>query len=172
MEGGGPMNDDRPNYRGSTNPWGTMAAPMEQWVTALKTWTDMWSAFLPPGLLSVPQQIWNPGAAGQPYGVPASSVSVRVSSLRPTEVIASLTPGSESLPLVAEVPNLTGISISSDGVNVRVEVQVAPKQAAGTYHGSITTAGREVGTISVTITEPSAASKTGPKPRKRKAKAS
>ena len=166
------MNDDIPNYRGSTNPWGQMAAPMEQWVSALKTWTDMWSAFLPTGLMSVPQQIWNPGAAGQSYGRPASSVSVRVSSQRPTEVIASLTPGSESLPLVAEVPNLTGISISSDGVMVRVEVQVAPKQAAGTYQGSITAAGREVGTINVTIMGPPAASKTAPRTARRKTKKS
>ena len=165
------MNNDGLNYGRATNPWGSMAAPMEQWVTALKTWTDMWSAFLPASWPNIPQQIWNPGGVSQ-HGVgTASSVSVRVSSQRPTEVMASLTPGCEYLPLVAEVENLTGISISRQGAMVCVELQVAPTQAAGTYQGCITAVGREVVLISVTITEPPAAQETGPKIRRSRAKA-
>ncbi|MFZ0302500.1 MAG: hypothetical protein WAL75_07440 [Terracidiphilus sp.] len=166
------MNHDGLNYGRATNPWDTMAAPLEQWVTAVKAWTDMWSAFLPAGLLSSPQQAWNPGGVGLPgVGPASSSVAVRVSSQRPTEVVATLAPGSEYLPLVAELANLPGISISRQGTVVRVELQVAPTQAAGTYQGSITAAGREVGTISVTILEPPAAAVTGPRTRKRKSKA-
>jgi hypothetical protein len=167
------MNKDGLNYGRAMNPWDTMAAPLEQWVTAVKSWTDMWSAFLPAGLLSSSQQAWNPGGVSQHgVGPASSSVAVRVSSLRPTEVAATLTPGSEYLPLVAEVANLPGISISRQGTMVRVELEVAPTQAAGIYQGSITAAGREVGTISVTILEPPAAAATGPRTRKRRVKAS
>ncbi len=166
------MNNNGLNYGRATNPWDTLAAPLEQWVTAVKTWTDMWSAFLPASWLSSPQQAWNPGGVSQHgVGPAASSVAVRVSSERPTEVMATLAPGSEYLPLVAEVANLPGISISRQGSIVRVELQVAPTQAAGTYQGSITAAGREVGTISVTILEPPAAAVTGLRTRKRKPKA-
>jgi len=167
---GGAMNDNRTNYGGWTNP---MAAPMEQWGAVLRTLTDMWSAFLPAGWPCVPQQIWNPGGVGQAAGQAGSAqpVSVRVSSQRLTEVTATLTPGSEYLPLVAEVPNLTGVSISREGAKVCVELQVAPTQAAGTYYGSIIAAGREVGTLSVSILEPPAASATEPKARRRRAKA-
>jgi hypothetical protein len=164
------MNNDGLNCG---NPWGSMASPLEQWVTAVKTWTEFWSAFLPAGLLNSPQQAWNPGGVSQNgVGSPSSSVAVRVSSQRPTEVSATLTPGSEYLPLVAEVGNLPGISISRQGTAVRVEVEVAPAQAAGTYQGSIKAAGREVGTISVKILEPPAAAKTGPRTSKRAPKAS
>ena len=165
------MSNDGLNYGRATNSWGTMAAPLEQWVNAVKTWTDMWSAFLPANWLNAPQQAWNPGGVSQHgVGTASSSVAVRVTSKRPTEVVATLTPGSEYLPLSAEVANLPGITISRQGTVVRVELEVAPTQAAGTYEGSITAAGREVGAISVTILEPPAAVAASARTRKRKAK--
>jgi hypothetical protein len=165
------MNGNRPNNGGWQGAWGPMPAAMEQWVTAVKAWTDMLSAFVPGGWPGAGpggwQQPWNmggmaapwstPGAAqpGTPYpGAAAPPVSVRVSSQRPAEVTASLLPGAEAMPLAAQVPNLKGISISCDGGKVCVHLQVAADQPAGVYPGKIKAHGRDVGDLTVTISEP------------------
>ena len=158
--GSGNMNGDKPNYGGWPGPWGPMAFPMEQWVSAVRAWTDMLSAFVPGGWPgAVPgawQQPWNMGGMNPPYsaGTTAPALSVRVSSHRPAEVAASLAPGAETMPLVADVPHLRGLSVSREDGKLCVCLQVASDQPAGVYQGAFRSQGNEVGSLIVTITEP------------------
>ena len=162
------MNGNKPNYGGWQGSWGPMTAAMEQWFSAVKAWSDMISAFIPGGMPGAGPggwpQPWNMGGMGAPYSTPggqqqanpfpsSTAISVRVSSMRPTEVAASLMPGAEVMPLVADVPELSGLVISNAGGNVCVHLQVAAEQKAGVYPGKIKAHGRDVGHLTVTISD-------------------
>jgi hypothetical protein len=152
-DGKGKMSD-KPNYGGWSNPWGPMSGPMEQWFTAVRAWTEMWSSFAPGGRGSAWQQPWNTGSAGY-SGWAAPPLSVRIVSQRQAEVTANLTPGAEYGSLATDVPGLSGVSIFREGGKVCVSLQVETHQAAGHFSGRIKADGRDVGSLAVTIVDPS-----------------
>jgi hypothetical protein len=152
---GGHMNN-RPNYSGWQNPWGSAAGPMEQWVAAARAWTEMWMAFAPGmrgGQWPNPSHEYAGGTHSPGGQVPP--ISVCVMSQRPTEVEAYFTPGAGHLgrPLVADVHDLKGLSIEPQGGKVLLTLEVAADQKEGDYHGCIRAGneGRDVGHIAVRI---------------------
>lgn len=136
----GPMSDDRGNYGGGFNSWNNpMAAMAEQWMMAMRTWSQMWSAYAPPGWQ---QAGMNPFVYAQ--GAPAA-VTVKLSSARPAEVAVSLQPGVDPSWLICEPLKpagaggspIEGVSIAREGTAIQVGVKIAAKQAPGRYHGYI-----------------------------------
>jgi hypothetical protein len=160
----GYMSDNSANYGNRPNPWGPMAPFTEQWMAAMRAWTEAWSAFVPGGL----QQMWNPAGAGYSNAAPAPTVSVQVSSPRPTEVTANLRPGADCVSLEADPLQGEGASaatikhvlISHEPGRVRVSVNVGADQPAGCYRGAIRRkADRSiVGDLTVVISDPVRAS--------------
>lgn len=152
----GPMSDDRGNYGGGFNSWNNpMAAMAEQWMMAMLTWSQMWSAYAPPGWQ---QSGMNPFAYAP--GAPVA-VTVKLSSTRPAEVAVNLQPGVDPSWLFCEplkpaassgVP-IEGISIEREGMAVQVSVKIAAKQAPGQYRGYIRRKADQgiVGELSVTV---------------------
>ena len=148
-----------PNHQGGwPNPWGSAGGPIEQWAAAARAWAEMWMAFVP-AMRSGPwpnpwQQPFPGGAAGfSGSGVPPP-VSVRVASRRQTEVEASLTASAQYGSLVADIPGLSGLSITREPSRVIVTLEVGDEQPSGHFHGCIRAGGREVGHLAVTIREP------------------
>jgi len=164
--GRGDMRDENPNFSSWTNPWGSMAAPMQMWVSGMRAWAEMWAPFLPGG---ASQQMWNMGGwPGFPTGasqVPA--LSIQVVSHRAAGVTASvhLLPGFECAPLMVgplagegSEPPLNRVSIDTAPGALRIHVPVPADQPVGTYHGSLTTAdGRVAGRLTVVISDVSSA---------------
>jgi len=154
----GHMNENRANYNWQ-NPWGPMSQLTEQWMMAMRTWTEAWSAFVPGGW---PQQPWNPAGPCNPN---APVVSVQVSSPRPTEVTANLRPGAELMDLVVDALHgegpqapsfeLSTVSITRELARMRVNVRVGANVPAGSYRGAIRNRadGCIVGDLTVVITE-------------------
>ncbi|MEP7354453.1 MAG: hypothetical protein ABI824_14600 [Acidobacteriota bacterium] len=150
-----------------SNPWASPQMLTEQWMTAMKTWTDLWSAFIPGGA-----QAWNPAAMGMGYpmgfptsGGPAPTVSVQVSSQRPIKVTANVIPGSDLCELRVDAlqsegpvaPAIAGASVTRVPGSVNVSVAVSAEQPVGRYSGSIRKAGDGcvVGRLTVEIMAPS-----------------
>lgn len=139
----GNVNDYKTNYNWQ-NPWGPMSMLAEQWLIAMRTWSEAWTSFAPG---SGPQQSWNPTGAGSSGTGPVPSVSVQVSSQRPVEVIVNLMPGFEYVDLVADSLHSEGgiappidqghVSISREPWRVTVRVNLPPSQQAGRYRGLI-----------------------------------
>lgn len=136
----GAMSDDKGNFPGGGfNPMNPMAMFTEQWMTAMRAWSQAWSAFAPGGW---PMQGINPFA---PAGSVAPRVSVKVSSANPVEVTANLLPGTDNAGLISEplraegftAPPIDAPEIVRETGIVRVSVQVGPKQPKGRYLGSI-----------------------------------
>jgi hypothetical protein len=135
----GPMNDDRGNFGSGYNPWNPMEMFTEQWMTAMRMWSQAWSSFVP-GMWQQPGM--NPFAAG---GASVSNVSVSVSSTTPVEVAMNLYPGLDlagliSEPLRAEDSRAAPIDpalIAREPGAVRVKIAIAPGQPAGRYRGLI-----------------------------------
>jgi hypothetical protein len=136
----GTMSDDKGNFQGGGfNPMNPMAMFTEQWMTAMRAWSQAWSAFTPGGW---PMQGMNPFAA---TGGVAPRVSVKVSSASPVEVSANLFPGTDSAGLVSEplradgfvAPPIDAPGIVREAGIVRVSVHVGSKQPKGRYIGSI-----------------------------------
>jgi hypothetical protein len=148
------MNDNR-KTSDAQNPWAAMSQLTEQWLTAMRAWTDAWSTFVPGNW---PTQPWN--SAGRP-----AAISVQVLSTRPAEVTASLGPGAELMDLVADslqcegvdAPPIdsAGISIKREPGRVRVNIKVSPDQPAGRYTGPIRNRadGNVAGELAVVITD-------------------
>jgi hypothetical protein len=158
----GPMNDNRTNYTNWQNPWGPMSQLTDQWLMAMRMWTEAWSAFIPN---SSPQQPWNPAGRSNPNGGSTPRVSVQVSSRRPAEVTANLMPGADLIQLVADALQHEGIdacsidqrqvSISGEPGRVRISVRIDPVQPAGRYFGTVRNRadGNVAGDLTIVITE-------------------
>jgi hypothetical protein len=138
----GPMSDERGNFGGGFNSWNSpMAAMAEQWMTAMRTWSQMWSAYVPPAWQ---QPGMNPFAYAQGPAAPVA-VTVKLSSDRPAEVAVSLQPGIDPSWLLCEPLKpagssgtpIEGISIARQGMSIQVGVKIGAKQAPGRYHGYV-----------------------------------
>lgn len=136
---GGPMSDDRGSYGGGFNSPNPMAAMAEQWMAAMRMWSQMWSAYVPPGWQ---QASMNPFAYAPS---PSAAVTVKLSSERPAEVSVNLYPGADPMGLICDAlrPESTngapidGVTIARNGAAIQVSVKVAAKQAAGRYRGYV-----------------------------------
>lgn len=138
----GTMSDDRGSFSGGVNPANPMAMFTEQWMAAMRAWTQAWTSFAPGAWQ---QNMMNPFAAP----TAANAVSVRIVSARPVEVIANLSPHSSfgldlheliAEPLRAEGSKAAPIdppAIVREPGRVRVSIKVADKQPAGHYRGVI-----------------------------------
>ena len=156
------MNDNRSNFGNQWNPWGPMSALTEQWLMAMRPWTDAWSAFIPGGW---PPQAWNSGGGtGYSNAGPMPAVSVQVWSKRPAEVTAQLCAGPDLIALTADAlrgegfaaPLIEQVSITREPGRVRVRVEIGAGQPAGCYRGAIRKKadGSIAGELTVVITEP------------------
>jgi len=157
----GQMNYNRTNYNSWQNPWGPMGMLTEQWLMAMRTWTDVMSAFVSG---CPPQQAWNPAGTCRPNEATVPTVSVEVTSQRPTEVTANLSPCADVIELAADslqaagfdAPPIKHVSIVREPGRVRVRVRVAADQPAGCYRGAIRNKADTciVGELTVRINEP------------------
>jgi hypothetical protein len=163
-DGRGHMSDGTKFGGRPTGPWGPFGAPLEMWMGAVRAWTEAWSAFMP----GMTQNAFNPAAMmGFPPCPPAAAptVSIYVSSERPTEVTASMSPCTdlnalETSDLTSDTASqqMKGISISGGlGNTVRINVPVTADQPPGTYRGRISCRGLNVGSVTVVITGPAKA---------------
>jgi hypothetical protein len=154
-------NYNRSNYNSWQNPWGPMGMITEQWLMAMRTWTDVVSSFVSG---CPPQQAWNPAGTCHPNEAPVPTVSVEVSSQRPTEVTANLTPCADVIELTADslhgagidAPPIKHVSIAREPGRVRVRVKIAADQPVGFYRGAIRNKADNcpVGELTVRIAEP------------------
>jgi hypothetical protein len=138
----GTMSDDRGSFSGGYNPSNPMAMFTEQWMAAMRAWTQAWSSFVPGAWQ---QNMMNPFAAA----AAAQAVSVKIASARPVEVIVNISPHLSSVPdlheLVAETLRTEGPKTATiappeivrEPGKVRVSIKVADKQPAGHYRGVI-----------------------------------
>jgi hypothetical protein len=139
------MSDDKTNFPGGYNapgynPWGSMSMFTDQWMAAMRAWSQAWSAFVPPG--GWPMAGMNPfaPAAGQ-----TPSVTVKIQSASPVEVTANLHPGTDSATLVSEplradgftAPPINAPEIAREPGAVRVTVKVGARQPKGRYRSVI-----------------------------------
>lgn len=135
----GPMNDDRGNLGGGYNPWNPMSMFTEQWMMAMRMWSQAWSSFMPPGWQ---QSGMNPFAFAQ---AAAPGVSIKVSSSSPVETALKLYPGLDLAGLVAEPlradeaasPAIEAPSIARDPGSIAVSLNIDAKQPKGRYRGNI-----------------------------------
>jgi len=146
----GNMSDERPGGFNSAPPSSYSANPFnsanplsaltEQWMMAMRVWSQALTSFAPGGW---PPVGLNPFAPQQNPTQP--KVSVKISSSRPVEVTTNLYPGLDLLgltsePLRAEASKAAPIDaaeISRESGVVQVSIKVADKQPAGRYHGYI-----------------------------------
>jgi len=138
----GTMSDDRSSSSGAYNPSNPMAMFTEQWMTAMRAWTQAWSSFVPGAWQ---QNMMNPFVAA----APANSVSVKIASARPVEVLVNVSPNSSfgldlhelvAEPLRAEGSKAGAINppeIAREPGRMRVSIKVADMQPAGLYRGVI-----------------------------------
>ena len=135
----GPMNDDKGNFGGGYNPWNPMSMFTEQWMTAMRMWSQAWSSFMPPGWA---QAGMNPFAFAQSA---ASGVSIKVSSNSPIEAALKLYPGLDLAGLVAEPlradegasPAIEAPSITREPGTIGVSLKIGANQPRGCYRGNI-----------------------------------
>jgi len=135
----GTMSDERGNPGGGFNPWNPMAFSTEQWMTAMRMWTQMWSAFIPGAF---PQGGFSPFSFG---GMQTPAVTVKVASSSPVEVAVNLYAASSSAELMSEPLRADGftaqpieaaIVVREPGA-IRVSLNVVAGQPAGRYRGLI-----------------------------------
>jgi hypothetical protein len=136
----GPMSDSSGNFGGGFNSWNNpMAAMAAQWMSAMQTWSQMWSSYMPPGWQQAGMNpSWNAQGAG-------TAVSVKLSSARPAEVSFALMPGVDPLTVTCDPLRtdgaggkpIDGVTLGRDGAAIHAGVTIAATQAAGKYHGFI-----------------------------------
>jgi hypothetical protein len=134
------MSDEKTNFPGGYNPWNSMGMFTDQWMAAMRAWSQAWSAFVPPG--GWPMAGMNPlaPAAGQ-----TPTITVKVSSASPVEVTANLHPGTDSATLISEplraegftAPQIDAPEIAREPGVVRVTVKVGARQPKGRYRSVI-----------------------------------
>jgi hypothetical protein len=158
----GHMSDDRQNYNAWSTAWGPASPLMEQWMNAMRTWTEAWSS-MAQGMSPAASRAT--GSAGSSAAGTASNISIQVSSDRSVEVTPHLFPGADTMTMLtadplqscehADAPALTGIDMRTEPGHVRVKVTIMADQPAGTYSGPVRNAQRVVvGALTVTIAEP------------------
>ncbi|HEX8811671.1 MAG TPA: hypothetical protein VF742_06735 [Terracidiphilus sp.] len=144
----GPMSDNKSSYPGGFdpqagfNPANPMGALAEQWLAAMRAWSQMWSTFVP-GFAQQPGM--NPFAPFAAAATQSSTITVQVASSGTVEVTANLLPGADTDALIAESLRADGFSapaIDSPTIvrsygSVRVALKVPKGQAAGRYRGNI-----------------------------------
>lgn len=135
----GPMNDERGNFGGGYNPWNPMTMFTEQWMMAMRMWSQAWASFVPGG--------WQQGGlnpfAFYPGAVP--SISVSVSSAAPVEVSLNLYPNLDMSGLVAEplradesaLPAIEPPLIVREPASVKASLTIGANQPKGRYRGLI-----------------------------------
>lgn len=154
----GSMSDEKSGFgggfNGGFNPWGNpMAMVTEQWLSAMRAWSQAWSGMAPGG--------W-PQMGGFPFAAPggqARGVAVQVKSSQPVEVNVSLYPGTDTQPLTADVlgaegfsaPPLAAPQIARQQGTVRVSVEIGAQQPSGRYRGLIRSAGTVAGEMIVVV---------------------
>jgi hypothetical protein len=132
-------NDERPNFPGGYNQSNPMAMFAEQWMMAMRAWSQAWSSFAPGGWPMPGMNPFVPSAGQSP------TVTVKVSSASPVEVTANLHPGTDAASLVAEplraeghtAPEIAAPEIIREGSTVSVAVKIGPKQPKGRYRSNI-----------------------------------
>ena len=135
----GPMNDDRGNFGGGSNPWNPMSMFTEQWMMAMRMWSQAWSSFMPPAW----QQAGMNPFAFAPTAVPG--ISIKVSSVLPVETALKLYPGLDLAGLLAEPlrtddaasPAIEAPLITRDPGSITVSLNIDVKQPKGRYRGNI-----------------------------------
>jgi hypothetical protein len=135
----GPMNDDKGNFGGGYNPWNPMSMFTEQWMMAMRMWSQAWSGFMPPGWQ---QPGMNPFASAQTV---APGVSIKVSSPSSVEAALKLYPGLDFAGLVAESlradeaasPAIEAPSIARESGTIHVSLKIGANQPKGSYRGNI-----------------------------------
>lgn len=158
----GTMSDDRGSFPGGVNPANPMAMFTEQWMAAMRAWTQAWSSFAPGAWQ---QNMMNPFVAP----AAANAVSVKIASARPVEVLVNISPnlspnssfGLDPNELVAEPLRAEGSKAAAidppvivrEPGKIRVSVKVADKQPAGQYRGVIRrkTDGNVAGDLTVIV---------------------
>lgn len=144
----GPMNEDRPNFGGGyNNPWGggynnpvnPLSMILEQYMMALRMWSQAVSSVVPCGF---PQ----PGMYPAPFSEPAMPlITIKVSSASPVEVELNLYPGLDQGRLVCEdlraedgsVKFSEPASLVREGGGVRATVKVGAAQPKGRYRALV-----------------------------------
>jgi hypothetical protein len=150
---GGFVMDDKSNFGGSgfggsgfggSNPWGSMPPIAEQWMAAMRAWANAWAQFIPGGI----PPMWNPAAYGMGPNaptMPAWPLTISVTSSRPTEVTATITPGCDAVALTVEplqaqgiaAPPIDGVTAVRSAGALKLTVKVKPDQPEGTYRGTV-----------------------------------
>jgi len=135
----GTMSDDRGNPGGGFNPWNPMAMATEQWIAAMRMWSQAWSAFIPGSF----QQA---GFGPFPFGAAtAPAVTVKVTCSSAVEVSVNMYGATDTTDLVSEPLRAEGssakpieaASIVREPGAIRVSMKVETGQPAGRYRGLI-----------------------------------
>ncbi len=143
----GPMSDSKSSFPGRFDPSGgfnasnPMAMIAEQWMTAMRAWSQAWSAFVP-GAWQQPG--FNPFAAA-PSQAAATTVQVSVAASSPVDVTVNVSASQDSAGLVSDplraegatAPPIEPATITRDAGALRVSLQVPSKQPPGRYRGCI-----------------------------------
>jgi hypothetical protein len=135
----GTMSDERGNFGGGFNPWNPLAFATEQWIMAMRMWSQAWSAYIPGAFQ---QGGFSPFSFG---GMQTPAVKVEVASSGPVEVALNLYAASSSAELMSEPLRAEGFtaqpidaaSVGREPGAVRVNVRVTAGQPAGRYRGLI-----------------------------------
>ncbi len=143
----GPMSDYKSSTPGGFEPGpgfnaaNPMGALGEQWMAAMRAWSQAWSAFIP----GMAQPGFNPFVPFAAATAQASAVTVQVASSSPVEVTANLLPGSDTDALTADplradgssAPAIESAVISRSYGSVRIALKIPSGQPAGRYRGNI-----------------------------------
>jgi hypothetical protein len=145
----GAMNDERGNFAGGFNagsgfgggygPWNPMAMMAEQWMSAMRAWSQALGSFVPGPW---PQPAAGAYAPAEPHG---ETVTLKIAASRPVECSVSLNPGAEAHALVCEPLYAEGVAaspieaaaIAHEGGAVRISATISAEQPAGRYRGLI-----------------------------------
>jgi len=144
----GPMNEDRPNFGAYNNPWSggynnpgnPISMMLEQWIMAMRMWSQAVSSVMPGGF---PQPGMYPAAFNEPA---MPSVTIKVSCASSVEVELNLYPGLDQARLVCEelrAEDFSGarfsepVSLVREGGVVRATVKVGGAQPKGRYRALV-----------------------------------
>ncbi len=143
----GQMSD---SFGNPNNPLGSMAPLMEQWMSVMRVWVDAWTNLVPgmaqagfPGAGFAFGQQDKPAPAN-PQSSP-TALTIKVTSAKPTEIIANLQPGSDGMGLRADPLAALGFSAAAldqvaftrENGRLVMAVVIPGGQPAGAYRGTV-----------------------------------